>query len=160
MLADGQHLQPADIALVDVGDELLHRRHEAVFHPRPEHRPAPGRLFRRPAGVVDGGAQGLFAQDRPGGLEQGLQHPAVGVVGGDDQHGVQLGVGHHGLHRLEFSHAVGGGAEGLAGEGALFGDGITDGRDPGVGEQFDVANMLATHHANADESDPKRFHTL
>ena len=81
MLADRQHPQPADLAAMDLGDELGGGRHVAIFHRGPEHAVVLRRALDDPAASSSVVASGFSHRICSPASNSGCEHRAVREIG-------------------------------------------------------------------------------
>ena len=150
MLADGQHLQVADGARVDLVDELRDRRHVAVLEADPHDARMVFGGGQHVVAVGHLGAQRLLDQHVDVSAEHVVEHGLVGHVRRGDDHGVAQARVEELVVMLEHGEA-GRIRHRVLGPLLRRRCRVGDRRDLGAVDGFDVGDVLDAHHPGSDD---------
>ena len=150
VLADGDHLRRADGALRDLAPQFDDGRHVAVFHRHPDRRLIVPERRAQSRDIRLRSADRLLHENgqRAPRRENVPKHSGVRVVRADDDERVDIA----GRDQLAVMRVGLRAARGLGAQRALRGVRIGDRGHRRALDQREVADVLAAHHARADQS--------
>ena len=148
MLANRKHPDPPDRAGANLLQKARHRSHEAILHPDPNEAGMLGGRLHHPKAMLDLRAQRLFDEDVLAGAKNRLKHLVVSEVRRRNHDGID-GRAHEELAVVRVFFDIP--TRGELAKAAAPLVGVGDGRDPHAGNDLQVADVLAPHHAGTDD---------